>query len=52
MSAYIIADAQVADPAEYEDYRRQTPASIAQYGDRFIVRGGQNNGGPAPSTRR
>jgi len=37
---YIIADVHVTNPAEYEDYKRQTPASIAMYGGRFLVRGG------------
>lgn len=41
MPDYIIADVQVTKPAECEDYKRQTPASIAQYGGRFFVRGGR-----------
>lgn len=40
VAAYIIADIHITDPAAYEDYKRQTPASIAQYGGRFVVRGG------------
>jgi uncharacterized protein (DUF1330 family) len=40
VSAYIIADVLVKDPVEYENYKRQTPPSIAQFGGRFVVRGG------------
>jgi uncharacterized protein (DUF1330 family) len=41
VSAYIIADVLVKDPVEYENYKRQTPSSIARYGGRFVVRGGR-----------
>jgi uncharacterized protein (DUF1330 family) len=40
MSAYLIAEIEVTDPAAYEDYRKQTPAAIAKYGGKFLVRGG------------
>jgi uncharacterized protein (DUF1330 family) len=41
MAAYIIAQVQVTDPATFEQYRAQVPAVIAQYGGRYLVRGGQ-----------
>ena len=41
MSAYIIVDVEVTDPVGYEEYKRLTPISLAQYGGRFIVRGGR-----------
>ena len=41
MSAYVIAEVDVADPAAYEDYRKQVPATVAKYGGRFVVRGGK-----------
>ena len=42
MAAYVIADiAEIHDPAQYEDYRKIVPASIAAYGGRFIARGGR-----------
>lgn len=41
MSAYVIADVQVTDPAAYELYRPLAAASIARFGGRFIVRGGK-----------
>ncbi|MES2848175.1 MAG: DUF1330 domain-containing protein [Bacteroidota bacterium] len=41
MPAYIIVDVVINDPVEYEEYKKLTPASIAAYGGKFIVRGGQ-----------
>lgn len=41
MPAYLIAEIEVTDPAAYEGYRKLTPAAIAAYGGRFIVRGGE-----------
>lgn len=41
MPAYLIADIEVTDAAAYEDYRKLTPAAIAHYGGRFLVRGGK-----------
>ena len=41
MSAYIIGRVQITDPARYAEYMRATPAVIAQFGGRFIARGGE-----------
>lgn len=41
MPAYLIANAEVTDPATYERYRSAVPAVIAQYGGRYLVRGGE-----------
>ena len=41
MPAYIIVDVTIVDPVEYETYKKLTPASIAAYNGRFIVRGSQ-----------
>jgi uncharacterized protein (DUF1330 family) len=41
MSAYVIGEIEVADPAAYEDYRKQVLAVVTQYGGRFVVRGGR-----------
>jgi uncharacterized protein (DUF1330 family) len=41
MSAYIIADIDIIDPAAYEDYRKQVPAVIARYGGKYLARGGK-----------
>jgi uncharacterized protein (DUF1330 family) len=40
MPAYVIAEVEVTDPALYEEYRKMVPATIAQYGGKFLVRGG------------
>lgn len=41
MAAYLIADVNVTDPAAYEGYRREVPATIAAYGGRYLARGGR-----------
>jgi uncharacterized protein (DUF1330 family) len=51
MAAYVIADVRVTDPAGYEPYRPLAAASIARFGGRFLVRGGETQlleGAPAP----
>ncbi len=37
---YLIAEAKVADVAAYEIYKGLAQAAIAQYGGRYLVRGG------------
>jgi uncharacterized protein (DUF1330 family) len=37
---YVIASIDVADQGAYDAYRSRTPDVIAQYGGRFLVRGG------------
>ncbi|MBW7900210.1 MAG: DUF1330 domain-containing protein [Rhodocyclaceae bacterium] len=37
---YLIAEAKVADPAAYAGYKVLAEAAIAQYGGRYLVRGG------------
>jgi len=41
MTAYVIVEIEVTDPALYEEYRRQVMAVVTRYGGRFIVRGGR-----------
>ena len=41
MSAYIIVEIEIHDLAQYEEYKKLTPASIAAFGGKFIVRGPQ-----------
>jgi uncharacterized protein (DUF1330 family) len=51
MSAYVISELEVRDPAGIETYRTIAAKSIAQYGGRYLVRGGAANaeeGGPPP----
>ena len=40
MPAYVIADVEVTDPAGFEEYRARVSTTIAQYGGRYLVRGG------------
>ena len=51
MPAYVIAEVEVTDPVAYEPYRPLAAASIARFGGRFIVRGGEAGllqGAPPP----
>lgn len=41
MPAYIIVDVDIQDPVLYEEYKKLTPASIAAYDGRFVVRGAE-----------
>ena len=41
MAAYVIADVTVTDPQGFEEYRQMVPATVAKYGGKFVVRGGQ-----------
>ena len=40
MAAYVIVQIDIHDPATYERYKELAPPSIAQYGGRYIARGG------------
>jgi uncharacterized protein (DUF1330 family) len=40
MPAYILAMIEVTDPKQYAEYTKRTPGAIAQFGGKFIVRGG------------
>jgi len=42
MAAYFIVDVDVKNPQAYEGYKQAAAASIAQYGGRFLVRGGKH----------
>jgi len=51
MSAYLISEVEVRDPAGFEAYRTVAATAIAQYGGRYLVRGGAAEvveGGPPP----
>jgi uncharacterized protein (DUF1330 family) len=39
--AYLIVDVEIIDPETYEAYKKLVPATIEQYGGRFLVRGGK-----------
>jgi uncharacterized protein (DUF1330 family) len=53
MSAYVISEVDVKDTAGFEAYRTIAANAIAQYGGRYLVRGGAAEvveGGPPPKT--
>jgi uncharacterized protein (DUF1330 family) len=49
VAAYVVIQAEVLDPARYEEYKPKSAASIEAAGGRFLVRGGDTEvleGGP------
>src|SRR5215813_7133746 len=52
MVAYVISEVEMREPAAFEAYRTLAAKTIAQYGGRYIVRGGtaEVEGGPPPKT--
>jgi uncharacterized protein (DUF1330 family) len=51
MPAYFVAELETTNPAGMEPYRAAVPATIAQYGDRYLTRAGATQlfeGGPEP----
>jgi uncharacterized protein (DUF1330 family) len=40
MTAYVVVQIEIHDPATYERYKEMAPPSIAAYGGRYVVRGG------------
>ena len=41
MAAYVVVEIEVQDPERYETYKQLAPPSIAQYGGRYVARGGE-----------
>ena len=49
---YLVGEIEITNPAGYAEYSRQVPAIVAQYGGRYLARGGEaqvldGGGGPA-----
>ena len=42
MSAYIIVDIEVTDPAGYETYKQLATDSVQLFGGKYLARGGPN----------
>lgn len=40
MAAYIIVDVKINNAEMYEEYKKLTPASIASFQGKFVIRGG------------
>jgi uncharacterized protein (DUF1330 family) len=52
MPAYVINDMEVTDPQLFEEYKKLSPATVLQYGGKFLARGGRTQtleGGWSPS---
>jgi len=54
MAAYVLAEIEITNPEGYKEYAALVPATIAQYGGKFLVRGGnvQPLEGDWPQRRR
>ena len=51
MPAFFVAEIETTNATAMEPYRAAVPATIAQYGGRFLIRGGATElveGGPEP----
>ena len=42
MSAFVIADITVNDSERYEEYKKLAPLAIADYGGKYLARGGKS----------
>jgi uncharacterized protein (DUF1330 family) len=40
MVAYVLAEVEITNPEGYKEYTAVVPGTIAQYGGKFLVRGG------------
>jgi len=40
MAAYVIGEVEITDPQAYPEYAKGVPGTIAQYGGKYLVRGG------------
>ncbi len=41
MTAYIILDIKVTDPVRYTEYKDLAAPTVAQYGGKYLIRGGK-----------
>src|SRR5579859_4511902 len=42
LPGYVVAEVDVTDPATFKQYSDKAPGMIAQYGGRYVIRGGNN----------
>ncbi len=40
MTAYVVVEIQIIDPEQYEVVKKLTPPTVAQYGGKYLARGG------------
>jgi uncharacterized protein (DUF1330 family) len=43
MAAFVIVEVSIHNHKEYEEYKKLTPAAVAAYDGKFVVRGGQTD---------
>jgi uncharacterized protein (DUF1330 family) len=41
MSAYVIVEIDIVDPAGYEEYKKLAGPTVEKYGGKYVVRGGK-----------
>lgn len=41
MTAYVIVDIDVTNPAAYAEYKKLAPPTVAAYGGKYLARGGR-----------
>src|SRR5579863_7074750 len=41
MAAYVVVNVNTNNPVEYEEYKRMAQEAVAQYGGRYLARGGK-----------
>ena len=41
MSAYVIVEIDIVDPAGYEEYKKLAGATVEKYGGKYVARGGK-----------
>jgi len=41
MSAYVVVEVEITDPERFKDYQAMVPATIAAFGGKYLVRGGE-----------
>jgi uncharacterized protein (DUF1330 family) len=44
MPAYVVGEVEISDPEGYKEYAKIVPGTIAQYGGKYLVRGGAVEG--------
>ena len=52
MPAYVIGRVNVTDPEQYAEYTAESPGTIAEFGGRFIARGGKTTTFKGPEETR
>lgn len=41
MAAYVIVDIEIADPKQYEEYKKLAGPTVVAHGGRYVARGGK-----------